>query len=100
MVNETAVTREQVRAARGWLYWSQSDLAARSGVAQRTIALYEAGRTVPHDDTLRKIRAALEDAGARFQFVGMRARGMSIVFPDELPSPSEDAGARVDTRRD
>lgn len=80
MVNAATVTREQVRAARGWLHWSQEDLAARSGVSQRTIALYEAGRTVPHDQTLKKLRVAFEQAGMRFEFEGMRARGVAVVL--------------------
>jgi transcriptional regulator with XRE-family HTH domain len=79
MINEPFVTPEQVRAARAWLNWSQDDLAARSGVSQRSIARYEQGRSVPYEDTLAKLKYAFEAAGIRFHFVGMSAAGISLI---------------------
>lgn len=78
MVNGAVVSREQVRAARAWLNWSQDDLSERSGVSRRSIAMYEAGRTLPYDDTLEKMRQTFEAAGLRFHFVGMVGRGISF----------------------
>lgn len=78
MVNGPAVTREQMRAARAWLSWSQHDLSVRSGVSQRSIAMYEAGRALPYDGTLEKLKQAFETAGIRFHFVGMAGRGISF----------------------
>jgi predicted transcriptional regulator len=84
MVNEPFVTREQVRAARAWLSWSQDDLSEKSGVSQRSIARYELGQSVPYEGTLRKLRSALEAAGIRFHFVGMSGKGISLTKWDHL----------------
>lgn len=78
VVKGALVTREQVRAARAWLNWSQAELSAKSGVSKRSIAMYEAGWTVPYDDTLEKLRHTLEAAGVRFHFVGMVGQGISF----------------------
>lgn len=78
MVNGALITREQVRAARGWLHWSQDDLAAKSGVSRRSIAMYEAGRRLPYDDTLERLRHTFEAAGIRFHFAGMVGQGISF----------------------
>lgn len=63
---KNAIYPEQVRAARGLLNWSQEDLAVRSGVPKRTIAACERSERAPYRRTLESLRAALEDAGARF----------------------------------
>lgn len=78
MVNGALITREQVRAARGWLYWSQDDLSAKSGVSRRSIAMYESGRRLAFDDTLERLRRTFEAAGIRFHFVGMVGQGISF----------------------
>lgn len=78
MVNGALITREQVRAARGWLYWSQDDLSAKSGVSRRSIAMYESGRRLAYDDTLERLRRTFEAAGIRFHFVGMVGQGISF----------------------
>lgn len=56
----------QCRAARALLDWTQHDLAARSGVSQKAIALFEVGRTMPLPRTLRDLREALEAGGIEF----------------------------------
>jgi transcriptional regulator with XRE-family HTH domain len=86
MVNVALVTREQMRAARAWLNWSQDELSAKSGVSRRSIAMYEAGRTLPYDDTLEKLRHTFEAAGVRFHFVGMVGQGISFHPGGESPS--------------
>ncbi|RTM15393.1 MAG: XRE family transcriptional regulator [Bradyrhizobiaceae bacterium] len=72
------VTAAQVRAARGWLGWSQDDLASKSGVSQRSIARFELERSVPYVKTLARIRRAFEGAGICFQFDGLVAKGIRI----------------------
>lgn len=62
---------EQCRAARGWLDWSQSDLAAAANVSLSTVRDFEKGRRVPIGNNLAAIRAALE------------ARGLGFVYADE-----------------
>jgi transcriptional regulator with XRE-family HTH domain len=70
------VCAAQVRAARGWLNWSQDDLAARSGVSLKSIARYEAERSVPYDKTLAKLRTTFEQAGVTFLFDGTIGKGV------------------------
>jgi transcriptional regulator with XRE-family HTH domain len=65
-MSNVEITPEQVRAARGLLGWSQSDLKVAAGVARATLADFEAGKRVPYDRTLADIRAALEKAGVIF----------------------------------
>ena len=60
------VNLKQIRAARGWLGWSQKDLSEASGVSQRTIAGLEKERRIPNDRTLNDIARAFEDAGVVF----------------------------------
>ena len=76
-VNEPVVTPEQIRAARAWLGWSRDDLSGKSGVSQGSIAMYEQGRSVPYDETLIKLKTALEAGGIRFHFVGSLGTGIS-----------------------
>jgi len=64
---KAAMSPEQCRAARAWLNWSQSTLAAKAKVSSSTIRDFEAGRRTPHTNNLTAIRLVLEDAGLRFQ---------------------------------
>ena len=63
----TIITIEQLRAARGLLGWSQSDLADRAGLSVPTVKRLEAdfGPAVS-DHARRKLRRALEIAGIEF----------------------------------
>jgi len=60
---------EQIRAARGLLGWSQTELAENAGLSLPTVKRmereYGAGPTVS-DDAKEKVRAALEKAGCEF----------------------------------
>jgi transcriptional regulator with XRE-family HTH domain len=60
------MTPEQVRAARGWLNWTQAELAERAQVGLSTVKDYEAGRRNPIQNNLLAIIAALESAGISF----------------------------------
>ena len=55
--------REQIRAGRGLLNWSQDELAERAGVKRRVVAAYESGARVPHQRNLDSLSAALCEAG-------------------------------------
>ena len=57
------LTPEQSRAARGWLDWSQDDLAKRANVSLSTVRDFEKGRRVPIANNLEAIRKALEGEG-------------------------------------
>ncbi|AYO82231.1 helix-turn-helix domain-containing protein [Methylobacterium brachiatum] len=60
------MTPEQSRAARGWLDWSQDELATRSRVALSTVRDFEKGRRTPIANNLDAMRRALEAAGIAF----------------------------------
>ncbi|MGC1353782.1 MAG: helix-turn-helix transcriptional regulator [Xanthobacteraceae bacterium] len=60
------ITREQCRAARGLLGWSQSDLAQAALVGVVTVRQFETGAHDPRRLTLHAIRSAFEAAGAEF----------------------------------
>lgn len=57
---------EHLTAARGLLRISQAELATLSGVSDRTIKHFEAGKTHVKEDTLWRIQRALEGCGIEF----------------------------------
>lgn len=57
---------EHCRAARGWLGWTQAQLATNAGVGQSTVKDFEAGRRTPTPLNHRTMQRALEDAGIVF----------------------------------
>ena len=82
------MTAEQCRAARGWLGWSQDQLAARSDVSVRTVAAFERGEQTPQRNNLAAMRRALEEAGVRLVFDENGAAG--IVRQDAKADLSDD----------
>lgn len=70
------VNGQQVRTARAWLDISQDELAMKSGVARKTIASFEQGRSAPLPRTIRDLQEALEAEGIEFLFDGEEAVGV------------------------
>jgi predicted transcriptional regulator len=60
------LTAAQIRAARAFLDWKQSDLAKASGVAEVTIKKIERGGIDPRSSTLEALQRAFEKAGVVF----------------------------------
>jgi DNA-binding XRE family transcriptional regulator len=61
------MTIEQLRAARGLLGWSQSELASRAGLSLPTVKRFEGGfGPKVSDDARAKLQRALESAGVEF----------------------------------
>lgn len=60
------MTREQCRAARGWLDWGHKELAEAAGVSLSTVRDFEAGRRIPVRATMAAMKAALEAQGIGF----------------------------------
>jgi ribosome-binding protein aMBF1 (putative translation factor) len=58
----------QSRAARGWLDWSQEELAKRANVSLSTVRDFEKGRRTPIANNLEAMRRALEAGGMRMAF--------------------------------
>jgi DNA-binding transcriptional regulator YiaG len=59
---------EQCRAARGWLGWSQQDLAKGANVGISTVKDFESGSRKPIANNLNALRTALETGGIRLKF--------------------------------
>jgi len=59
---------EQCRAARGWLGWSQQDLAGKASVGLSTVKDFENGSRKPIANNLNALRTALEAAGVHLTF--------------------------------
>lgn len=66
--DDVAITPEQSRAARGWLDWSQEDLAKRANVSLSTVRDFEKGRRTPIANNLDAMRRALEGGGLKMVF--------------------------------
>ena len=66
MSDEKPITPDQSRGARAMLGWSREQLAERSGVANATLADFEAGKRTPYNRTLADVRRALEEGGIEF----------------------------------
>jgi DNA-binding XRE family transcriptional regulator len=80
------MTPEQCRAARGWLNWSQDDLAFAADVSKSTVRDFEAGRSIMIVSNLGAIRAALEAVRIGFVFQNDRdettACGIAFAKPE------------------
>lgn len=59
---------EQCRAARGWLGWSQQELAKQANVSLSTVHEFEIGRRHPTPNNLLAMRRAIEEAGIKLLF--------------------------------
>jgi transcriptional regulator with XRE-family HTH domain len=73
------MTVEQLRAARGLLGWSQSELASRAGLSLPTVKRLEGGfGPRVSDDAKAKLQRTIEAAG--IEFVGENGGGLGVRF--------------------
>lgn len=75
------ISSEQSRAARGWLNWSQEELAKRARVAVSTVRDFEKGRRTPVLHNLEAIMLALAEGGARPTFRNGAPAGVEFSAP-------------------
>jgi transcriptional regulator with XRE-family HTH domain len=75
------LTPEQSRAARGWLDWSQLDLAKRANVSLSTVRDFEKGRRVPIANNLEALQRAIDAAGVQLVTRQGRPVGIAIFDP-------------------
>jgi transcriptional regulator with XRE-family HTH domain len=73
---------EQSRAGRGWLGWTQGQLAERAGVSLSTVRDFEKGRRMPIGNNLAAIRRALETGGVQLVF-GAEGKPMGVAAKDD-----------------
>ena len=73
------ISVEQLRAARGLLGWTQSELAVRAGLSLPTVKRLE-GRFGPRvsDEARKKLQLAIEEAGV--EFIDENGGGLGIRF--------------------
>jgi ribosome-binding protein aMBF1 (putative translation factor) len=62
---DMAIAPEQCRAARGWLGWSQQELARQANVGLSTVKALERGDGKLISATAEAIQRAIEQAGIR-----------------------------------
>jgi transcriptional regulator with XRE-family HTH domain len=74
------------RAGRGFLDWTQCDLADRSGVSRSTIRDYEGDRHEVHRSTEAQLRKAFEQGGLTFMSVDGEG---TAIFPNDKPSAED-----------
>ena len=65
------ISPEQSRAARGWLGWSQDELAKQANVALRSVASFERGEIMPRRNNVAAIQRVIEHAGLHLLFDGV-----------------------------
>lgn len=81
---------EQSRAARGWLGWSQKELATRSAIALNTVYEFESKRRTPTAANVAAMQRVIEGAGITLLFdregapAGI-ARGDAEIAPAASP---------------
>jgi transcriptional regulator with XRE-family HTH domain len=79
------ISVRQIRAARGFLGWSQGVLADKARLSRSAVARLELEETAPHADTIEAIHRALTAHG--------------IVFVDDPSNGLEGVQLRVAPRR-
>ncbi|MDA0353109.1 MAG: helix-turn-helix transcriptional regulator [Chloroflexi bacterium] len=82
----TSWDSERVRALRGWLDQSQTDLADRLGTRQQTVSEWETGSSQPRRMSQRLLHLVAEETG--FYEV---ERGTPATDPADPPTQPQDA---------
>jgi transcriptional regulator with XRE-family HTH domain len=73
------ITTDQLRAARGLLGWSQSELASRAGLSLPTVKRLEGGfGPRVSDEACAKLQRAIEAAG--IEFIDENGGGLGVRF--------------------
>lgn len=73
------ISAAQVRAARGILDWSMTDLSKAAGVSISTVKRFEDGKSdVMTDRTIAMIQDALESKGVCFLFDHVEGNGLRL----------------------
>ena len=76
------MTPAQSRAARGWLEWSQDELARRANVSVGTVRSFEAGSKTTTRNNIAAMQRAVEAAGITLLF-DPAGNGTGIAITEE-----------------
>ena len=87
MLPDAIITPDQCRAARGLLDLSQVDLCELAGVSRTSVGDFESGKPKPYATTVKKIRNALEAAGAVFVDENGGGPGVRLTKPKDKYLP-------------
>jgi transcriptional regulator with XRE-family HTH domain len=85
------ISSRQIRAARGLLGWSQTDLANSAGISRSTVAAIEKEASNPTRELLRRIRTVLESNRVEF----LPQEGVRIRHPAITEDDAPDANRRL-----
>jgi transcriptional regulator with XRE-family HTH domain len=91
-----SITSAQSRAGRGWLSWTQADLAARAHVGLSTVRDFEADRRAPVHNNITAIRRALEEGGGADLLKA--TDGLAAPATEAMAGASEDLPAKTRSR--
>lgn len=91
MGSAALLTPGQCRAARGFLDWTQNDLAERAGLSRSTIRGFEQGHHDLHPSSARQIVRTFEEAGVLLLPAGATGPGVCLKEPEEAGSPKTNA---------
>jgi ribosome-binding protein aMBF1 (putative translation factor) len=84
---ERDIARHKCRAARGWLGWSQQELARQAHVGLSTVKDFERGERTPIANNLSAMRRAIQTAGIQLCFdENGSAIGIRSEYPNETPN--------------
>lgn len=97
--DRVVVTPSQLRAARGLLNWSVSELCERTGLAMNTVRKAEnaALYTSVYRPNAELLRTTLESAGVVFIDAGSMGPGARLLDPVEPTTARRSAGSATDT---
>lgn len=84
MLSGRMLTPEHSRAARGWLDWSQEELARRANVSLSTVRDFEKGRRIPISNNLAAIARVFESVGIIPLDDQGRPAGIGVETPGRL----------------
>ena len=85
------ITGKHIRAARGWLGWSQKDLAERAGLAENSVRRYEDESVSPTNRFLRRIISAFALENVELTEDGIRHQKQIIHVTDDFLDVLNDA---------
>jgi len=92
-----SLTSAQSRAARGWINWTQAELAERAKIGLSTLRDFESNKRTPIQNNVTAIRQALEDGGASDLLTATDALGASAPVVSQTPAAAR--GKRQGTGR-